>query len=174
MGYFRKFLTLPYGGSEVQNILTAVLPSRLNIDKSFVYQSHTVADGESAESLSEKLYGTSHHYWTIFVINAVINPYTDWPLASDVIEEFVDKKYGDKYAIHHFWDNQKNRIVDDFDDAEFRLVPVSTLPFYIIPVSNLEYETDLNNRRREIVVVNPRYIDRFVEAYNDAIQGKSE
>ena len=33
MGYFKKFGQIDYGGVKAANILTAVLPSRLNIDK---------------------------------------------------------------------------------------------------------------------------------------------
>lgn len=173
MGYFKRFPTLPYAGTEVQDILTAVMPSRLNVDRSYAFQNYTVGDGETAEGLAEKLYRNASYYWTLYVINSMVNPYLDWPMATAELEEYTERKYDDKFGVHHFWDNQINRIVDDFDEADFRAMPVESLPFYIIPVTNLQHETELNNRKRDIIVVNPRYIDRFVEVYTDAVQGKS-
>lgn len=173
MGYFKKFPTISYQGVDVQDILTAVLPSRLNVDKSYVFQDYTVPDGESAEGVAERMYRNSSLYWTLYVANSMVNPYIDWPMSSQVLEDFTDKKYGDRFGVHHFWDNEIDRIVDDYDESEYRAMDVEDLPFYIIPVTNLSYEIELNNAKRSIVVVNPRYVDQFVELYTDAVQGKT-
>ena len=172
MGYFKKFGTIKYNGEDVANILTAVLPSRLNIDKAFVYQNYSIADGETPESLAGKLYKDPQLYWTILVVNNIVNPYTDWPIEESVFEEFVRKKYTDIVGVHHFYDNRIDRICDDVADAEYRSMPASALPYYIIPKTNLEYEREINMARREIIVVNPRYVSQFVEIYHRAIEGK--
>ena len=173
MGYFKKFGQIDYGGVKAANILTVVLPSHLNIDKAFVYQNYNVIDGETPESIADKLYKDPQLYWTILVVNSIVNPYTDWPIEESVFEEFVSKKYGDIFGVHHFWDNRIDRICDDVADAEFRVIPAEDLPYYIIPKTNLDYEREINEERREIIVINPRYVSQFVEVYNRAIEGKS-
>ena len=90
-----------------------------------------------------------------------------------MFEEFVRKTYADIVGVHHFYDNRIDRVCDDLADAEFRAMPAEDLPFYIIPKTNLEYERGINEARREIIVVNPRYVAQFVEIYNRAIEGKS-
>jgi hypothetical protein len=172
MGYFKKFGTIEYAGQKAANLLTAVLPSRLNIDKAFVYQNYTIMDGESPESIADKMYKDPQLYWVLLVVNNIVNPYTDWPIEESVMEEFVQKKYGDVFGVHHFTDNRIDRVCDDVADAEFRAMPAGDLPFYIVPKTNLDHEREINEGRREIIAVNPRYVSQFVEIYNRAIEGK--
>lgn len=172
MTYFRKFGTMQYQGQEARNILTAVLPSRLNIDKSFVYQKYTIKSGDTPESLADQLYQDANLYWVIFVVNNIINPFTDWPVEDGVFDEFVSKKYGNPNGIHHFMDNRIKRICDDVDDATFRAMPPANLPFYIVPVTNQQHEQALNDEKRDILLVNPRYVNQFVETYTRAVEGK--
>lgn len=172
MSYFKKFGTISYNGTQARNILTAVLPSRLNIDKSFVYQKYMIKSGDSPESLADTLYQDANLYWVFLVVNNIINPMTGWPIDDAVFDEFVTKKYGNPDGIHHFIDNRINRLCDDVDDAAYRAVPVNTLPFYIVPITNQAHEQALNDEKREIVVINPRYVNQFVETYNRAVEGK--
>lgn len=171
MGYFRRFEPRLYRGSSATNILSAVLPSRMNIDQAFVYQKYTIADGETPEGLAERFYGDANLYWTILVANDLIDPLTDWPVADDVFEEFVTLKYGSLYGVHHYLDNQNDRMADDLDDAKYRQADPGTLPFYIVPITNMEHERELNNQKRGILIINPNFISQFVEIYGRAIEG---
>lgn len=172
MSYFKKFPKFNYDTEQAVNILTAVLPSRMNIDNAYVYQNHRIGEGETAESIAEKIYSDANLYWTIFIVNNIINPFTDWPVQDDVFYEYVEKKYGSLTAINHYLDNRTNKMVDDLDDSKYRLMNVSSLPFYIIPVSNEQHERNLNDQKRDISVINPRYINQFVEIYHNTVQGK--
>lgn len=173
MSYFKNFGTLDYKEQTARNILTAVLPSRFNVDRSYVYQNYRVADGETPESIAEKFYKDSELYWVLLVINAIVNPFLDWPMDSKQLEEFVLLKYDQQVnGIHHYFDNRIGRISDDVDSAAWAAMPPADLPYYIIPKTNLSWERELNDIRREIVVVNPRYVQQFVEVYNRAIEGR--
>ena len=172
MGFFKKFKAIPYKGADAVNLLTAVLPSRLNVDKAFVFQNYTIKDGETPESLANVLYKDPQLYWVLLVINSIVNPFTDWPVPDGNFPEFVFLKHGNPDGIHHYYDNRLERIVDDVSDSEFREMPQSDVPFYIVPVTNFQYEREINEAKREIIVVNPRYVNQFVEVYGRAIEGK--
>lgn len=175
MDFFSKFPTTKYMGEDARNLLICVLPSRVNIDDAFIMRPHRIAEGETPEGLAYMLYDDAKLYWTILVINNIVNPFIDWPISDRAMPEFVEKKYGANHIhdVHHYRDNRQNgRWVDDFDEAGFRALPNDQLPYYIIPVSNEEYEREVNEKKRDILVINPRYIHRFVEAYNNAVQGK--
>lgn len=171
MGFFAKFPKIEYDRRTAVSILTSVLPSRMNIDNSFIWQRHRIAE-ESPESLAYDLYRDANLYWVILVTNNIIDPFTDWPVPEDAFEEFVNKKYNNKpNEVHHYFDNRTDDIVDDFNEAKFRQMPNADLPYYIIPVTNYTHEKNLNDAKRDILVVNPKYINEFLETYEKALQG---
>lgn len=172
MSYFSNFEKIEYDGRTVSNILTSVLPSRLNIDKTFIYQKYKIVEGETPESVSEKLYGDSKLFWVLLTVNAIIDPFTEWPIRESDLEEYVTLKYGSLNGIHHFFDNQAGRICDDFDESAYREMDVADLPFYIIPVTNFSEEKTINETKRDILAINPGLVNSYVEVYGRAIEGK--
>lgn len=200
MGFFTNFPKTNYAlegnAKDVVNILTAALPQHLSVDQSYVFQHVIVSSGQRPEGLAEALYKEPNYYWTILVVNDIVNPYLGWPMADDELEDYVMRKYsGVPYGVHHFYNVRLQRLADDVDDAEYRAIfdgddvelsvngdvlitnnsdtilvgLATTLPEWVMPVTNLEYERDLNNRRKEIVVISPRFITQFVDAYNKAL-----
>lgn len=174
MGYFKKFDKIKYDNQDAVNILLSVLPSRLDVDKMYVYQNYIIANGETPESISDKIYKDAKLYWTILVVNSIVNPYNEWPIDDSVLEKWVSKKYKnqDLMNVSYYFDNRINRVCDDVDDAHWRTVDNSNLPYYIIPKTIIQYEKEKNEIKRSIVVINPRYIHQFVESYEKAIEGK--
>lgn len=174
--FFRKFDSIPYDldglKKTVTNILTAVLPRRLNVDETYIFQRFTVSSGMTPESVADKLYSRPEEYWTILVINDIVNPYLDWAMSDEEVELYVTKKYGDPYAIHHYTWIETGKYLDEVDEAHWRNEPPEDLPELIHPVTNLEHETNLNQSRREIIVINPRYLSQFIESFNRAVEGK--
>lgn len=178
MTFFKKFDSIEYKldgySKEAMNIITAAILKRLNVDKTFVYQKYTVPAGATPESLANELYRDPKLYWTILIVNSIINPFLDWPVPDHVLEEIVVKKYGSVGHIVHFKDMTTGFILDDVDDANIRQLIENghSIPHNIHPVTSLEYETDLNRMRAQIVVVAPKYINRFVDLFNKSIEGK--
>lgn len=173
MSFFKKFPSIVYKGQKAESLITAVNPSHMGVDKSFVFQRYTIKELESAEAVADLLYKDANLYWTIFVINNIVNPFLDWPVSDSELEEIVVLKYGDVNSISHYFDNRLNRICDDVDEAAYRLVPASTLPFYIVPVTHYAAEKEANDSKRDITVINPKYISQFVETYYKALEGKT-
>ncbi len=176
--YFKKFPTIEYtldgNTRRIVNILTAVLPRRLNVDKTYLYQKYIIPSGERPESTAENLYRDPNLWWTFFVINGLVNPYTDWRMADEELEEYCRRKYGeDVNKIHHYTNNATGKRVDEVDEAAYRLLPNSALPAHITPVSNLGYESEKNSERGNILVVNPRYISQFIDSYMKALEGRT-
>lgn len=174
--FFKKFKNVLYSldgySKEVTNILTAVLPRRLNVDETYIFQKYQVSSGQTPESVAEELYKSPHDFWVLLVINDIVNPYLDWAMADEEVEAFTIKKYGNPYGIHHYTWIQTGKYLDEMDEAHWRAQPPEDLPELIHPVTNLEYETDQNLERRQIIVINPRYFSKFVESFQKALEGK--
>lgn len=162
-----KSMVYPYdGGVELAALVLANLPVRLNIDRTFIIEKKFVGDGETAESLAWRLWKRPDYHWVLLYVNAIRDPYTEWPMRDGNIQAYANKKYGFETMniIHHFVDVNTAEIV------EANLVP--PYPANLSPVSYLEHERNLNNARRNIVAITPKYISVFVDAYNELIAGK--
>ena len=64
------------------------------------YNYYTVEDGETPDSLSEKFYGDPQFNWVIVLYNNLFDPFYDFPLSRNDLEDFINKKYdGDALFI---------------------------------------------------------------------------
>ena len=173
---FKKMgvLTYPYdGGVELAAIALANLPSRLNIDKSYLIESKIVRDGESPEALAHLYYKRADLHWTLLYINSIRDPYTEWPMREGFIRTYADAKYNlDSMAtIHYLIDTRDGRVIDGSEMAGI-VAASPPYPLHIHPVSYFEHEQTANNKRREIIAVSSRYIHDFCDLYEDLLRGK--
>jgi hypothetical protein len=189
------FINDPKNKKTVTNILTAFFLRKLGFNQNLMYESYVIKDNDTLESLSNMIYKTPLHYWTILVVNDIIDPYTEWAMPSDILEKFTAKKYKDGKklkrtdgtfyqipfsagieGIHHFFNIQTGRQCDEFEDAYYREM-YELNPAYlgnnIIPVSNLSYESDLNLKKRQIYLVNRNQITSFEEDFNKMLSGRA-
>lgn len=179
MSFFKKFGTIEYKlegfSKEAMNIVTAAVLKRLNVDKTYVYQSYIVQAGMTPEGLAYELYNDPHKYWSILLVNGIVNPFLEWPVNDTVLEELIIAKHGSVNKILHFIELDTEFQLDDVADAQMRawIAEGNPMPHNIHPVTALEYETNLNRERAKITVVAPRYINRFVDLFNKTIEGKA-
>lgn len=174
---FDKFGTTPYTvdgySKEAMNILTAAIIKHINVDQAFVYQRYIVPAGTTPESLADELYSDASKYWTILLVNAIVNPFLDWPMDAQTLEEYVKVKYADPDSVLYFTNLQTGKMYDDVAAEGFfaLLEDGDPLPQNVHPVGPLEHEAIENSRKSEIVVIAPRYINIFVDTFNKSIQG---
>jgi len=174
---FDKFSTTPYSldgySKEAMNILTAAIVKHVNVDQAFVYQRYIVPAGTSPESLAYELYSDADKYWTILLVNGIVNPFLDWPMDAHTLEEYVKVKYTDPESVLYFTNLQTGKQYDDVASEAFYalLENGDPLPQNVHPVSPLEHEANENSRKSEIMVIAPRYINIFVDTFNKSIQG---
>jgi hypothetical protein len=158
-----------------------------------MYENYVVKDTETPEILSERFYKSPLHYWALLIINDIVDPFSEWAMTSDVLEQFTAKKYKEKRklkrvdgsyyeiplsdgtgGIHHFINIKTGRQCDEFEDAFYREVyainPVN-IGNNIIPVSNIEYESEENLKKRQIFLINRGQIASFEEDFRKMLSG---
>lgn len=199
MFFFSKFPKTEYAMAssekkQVTNILTAFFLRKVGSLKKMLFQKYTVRDDDSVESLSEKLYKDPMHYWSLLVVNDIVDPYSEWAKPFNILEKFVAKKYANGLQIqkadgtvqtlagsagsggvHHFFNIMTDRRCDDVEDAYYRAIWVqdpNRVGKNIIPVSNFEYEREIDIERRSILAILPGHITRFEEDFSKMLQGK--
>ena len=141
----------------VSNILTRITVSDQMLSSIYMYDQYSIQDGETPESLSYDFYGDTQYHWVIMICNNIIYPWNQWPMSTDSLNDHIKKKYGvgQMYATHHYIDGD-GFVVNSGTGTS--------------PVSNYQYETELNDTKRSINILNPQLINSFVSQFKLLIQ----
>ena len=68
-----------------------------------LYDHYDIAEGETPEIISERIYGTPYYHWVIMLVNQRYDYVNDFPLSQLELDSLIDKKYGDKkYHVHDY------------------------------------------------------------------------
>jgi hypothetical protein len=188
MTYFSKLPLIPYSVDSgrtfkvVSDILRRVSVNQQTKENYAIYEEYTIQDGETPESVSFKLYGDPQYHWVVMLLNDIIDPRYDWPLTDTQLFDFVDTKYsgnisGVKYHTLSADDDTVvdstqltiNREVDEFGTG----IVVGTELTYpsAYPITNLAYESKLNEEKRTIRVLRPKLLSAFVSEFEALING---
>lgn len=57
------------------------------------FYDYLVEDGETPEIVAHKFYGNSNKHWIVLMMNDIAHPQFDWPLSTNSLELYIDKKY---------------------------------------------------------------------------------
>ena len=122
-----------------------------------VYDLYDIKDGETPEILAERFYGTPIYHWAIMLANDRYDYINDFPIASNVFEEYVRSKYGESHLddVHHY-ETETGLVVDS--DWVGRL-----------EVSNYIYEEKENEKKRVIKVISKSIIDQVAREFSKAL-----
>lgn len=160
--YFSK---LPYGVFNIQgtqflltNILTRIIPSKSLKENLTLYEEYMVKDGETPEMVSNNFYDNPEYHWVILLVNDITHVWDQWVLPYNILTDYVISKYGEDniYDIHHYYD-ENNYIVNQADSVG--------------SVTNLDFETEENEKRRSIKILNPLLLSAFVKEFEKLIKG---
>ena len=171
MSYFSMFPKLFYDhkGNEKLNLQTNLM-TRLIVrtdvkDDLFDFDYYNVQDGETPEMIAHKYYDDSELHWTIFLANNIVDYYEDWPMSTQRFEQFVKEKYDNPGAIHHY------EITQTSGDTTVTIdVGMNTTEYpSATPISNYTYEDRLQEQKRQIRLIHPRYISQIVEEFENKV-----
>lgn len=57
------------------------------------YYSYIVSDGDTPESIADKIYGSSQYHWIVLLMNDIVHPQFDWVLDKKSFDDYVNTKY---------------------------------------------------------------------------------
>ena len=127
-------------------------------------QTITVPDGYTIEQVSDKFYSSPDYHWVIMAVNDIVDARKEWPMGNSDLLAYCKKKYGETgiYLPHHYRTSDEPKLVVDYDAADLASDAINV-------VSNYEYEEELNNGKREIKILDPKYLAEFVSVYSNLI-----
>ena len=180
MAYFSRFPLMAYDVKGDRNF--KLLPNILKRVKlrsglrsgSFLFDNYDVKDGERPEDVAFKWFGDARYHWIILMTNNVTDRYYQWPLTQPQFQEHLTDKYGagNEDDTHHFekttdsgktsssGPNDYSHLVECNEDDENPAI-----------ITNRQYEQRLQDEYREIKLLDKRYLNTFVEEFENLIKG---
>ena len=165
--YFENFPVIPYDSlgdyttKDVTNILRRVA-LRTNVRTNvLLYDTYDVREGETPESIADKLYDDSELHWVIMIVNNITDRYHGWPMNGAQFLQYLNDKYSDVDGVHHYEIAQTSgdttQIINiGTDNTNY---PSATL------ITNREYEQAEQDKKRKIRLLDPQYIQQFVDEF---------
>ncbi len=139
------------------------------------FKKYTIVDGERPETLAEKAYGDQFLDWVILLTNNMVNAQYDWPRSNYEMYRIVEEEFDDPYSeINHYeiretiGQYQAGLHVDEtFYNGTHKININGTVTTkngneIASPVTVAEYYQAENEKKREIYLLKPRYLDSFV------------
>lgn len=153
---------------EIANFTVSILIEKMNLTSDVIFKPLVIREGDTAEIVSNFIYGNPSFWWTVLLVNEAINPFNSWLRKREEIE-YANKGIND---LLFFIDTRTNRIVDDimFEEMKKLRDEGKLLPEYINPVYRNEYDLDKNEVMRKIWVISPDFIHTFVQLYEDLLR----
>lgn len=69
-----------------------------------LYDEYDIKDGETPELVADKFYNNPSLHWVVLNYNDIIDPRFDWPLDTNNLVRYVNGKYANSTAVHHYED----------------------------------------------------------------------
>ena len=163
--YFENFPGIYYKGKDVTNLLRRVGVRTKAKTNMVMFETYDVKEGETPEMIADKLYGDSTLHWVVLMVNNIVDRYHEWPMAGNQFLDYVNEKYSNPSATHHYEIAQSSgkttvKIDIGTDNTDY---PTATI------ITNYEYEEKEQDRRRKIRLLEPSFIDDFVAEFKDLI-----
>ena len=141
---------------------------------SFLFDTYDVQDGENPEDIAFKLYGDPELHWVILMTNNVTDRYYQWPLTQPQFQEHLTDKYGagNEDATHHFEKTQDSGKTSSSGPNDFsHKVECNSDDGDPDIITNRIYEQRKQDEYRSIRLLDPRYLDAFIEEFDSLIRG---
>lgn len=126
-----------------------------------------VQNGETPEILADNFYGDQKYYWIILLFNNIKDRFYDWPLDNVQFENYINDKYTNPNAVHHYEITQESGSTSSSDDSH-KIQVNSTTPG-ATAVTNYEYEERLQLKKRLIRVLRPQFLSLFMVEFTSLI-----
>jgi len=172
--YFDSFPKILYdskGDGEVKivtNLLKRVAVRTKIKTNALILDTYNVKNGETPESIADKLYDDPELHWVVLMVNDITDRYHQWPMYEQQFNTYVNEKYSNPDGVHHYEISQTSgdtsvKVEVYNNSALFS----GDTDFYsgASIITNRQYEEREQDKKRQIKLLDPAFLDQFVEEY---------
>tara|TARA_B100001175_G_scaffold313203_1_gene320414 strand:- start:1649 stop:2191 length:543 start_codon:yes stop_codon:yes gene_type:complete len=174
--YFAQFPTIFYDavGKTDPKIVTHLLKRVAVHSKArsvtALYDTYDVKNGETPEMIAHKYYDDAEYHWVVLLVNNITDRFHQWPMNTRQFLAHLAERYDNVDATHHYEINQESgdtsvkiNIGTSNVDVDGNTISDATL------VTNREYEESKQDTLRRIKLLDPLYLEQFVEDFERLI-----
>ena len=176
--YFESFPKIFYDSvgqgnpKVVTNLLRRVAIRAKVKTNTMLYDTYDVKSGETPEIIADKLYQDPELHWIVMLVNNITDRYHQWPMKEQQFNTFLNEKYDNPDGVHHY------EISQESGDTSTKIEVYANEALYTRDtdfynsatiVTNREYEEREQDKKRQIRLLDPRYVDEFVDEFEGLI-----
>ena len=173
MPYFNEFPVIDYNLSgvngntkEITDIWRRVKVRSKIANNVALFDKFDVPEGDSPETVAYKVYGDAEYFWVVTLMNNIVNRYYDWPLDEYNFQQYLKDKYDNPAGIHHYEITQSSGKQTGDGPADYsHKLEVNSDTVGAESVSNIEYERREQDKKRQIRILLPQYLNAFEEEF---------
>ena len=167
--------TSVYDYNQVKNIFKRAVLRQDVVDSYFQFNKYLIQGDDRPDNVASKVYGDANLDWVVLTTNNIINVRDEWPMSQGDLQNYLTNKYTSAQLsyVHHYETLQivdsyqrliqpKGLIVEEGHSVTFVDRGVSKTESKTKSVSYLEYEIDLNDTKREINILQSRYVETYL------------
>ena len=165
--YFEKFPVILYdsvGNGDfkfVTNLLRRVGLRAKVKSNVLLFDTYDIRSGQTPEEIADKLYDDPELHWVILMVNDITDRYHQWPLNENQFIAHINDKYDNIDAVHHYETTQTSGDTT----LKIDVGTVNTDYPSATAITNYEYEVAREDKKRQIRLLDPRYLDPFIEEF---------
>ena len=194
MSYFREIPNLRYpsflqekGSSfdyvEAKNLFRRT-KLRDDLQNNFtLFDKYEIVEGMRPDNVAQELYESDQFDWVVLLVAGITNVRNEWPLSNRDLYHYALDKYGDSLNSSMFFETTevkdtsgrlilpKGKVVDQNFTIPKPGAPNATIN-PVVGISNFEYETRINDEKRNIFVLRLEYLQEFVNDFRELMTYK--
>ena len=165
----------------VKNLFKRTKISEVIFNDLTFFTKYQIISDERPDNVAFKVYGDSNLDWMVLLSNNIINVQQEWPLEHNSYYDYLIGKYGSDAAlqnIHHYETQEiKNSVGKVVVPKGLEVPSTFSITFFdtglrsektvstniVTEITNQVYEDRLNDEKRNINIIKPRFIGLVIE-----------
>ena len=152
------------------------------------FEKYQIIGDDRPDNVAYKVYNDETLDWVVLLANNILDVYSEWPMTQRTFDKYVLDKYNDYNTLYNgikHWKTTETRdsngtvivpgglIVDEkfslqyYDNGEYQEARNFT-----VPVTNYEYEIELEEKKRNIYILKPAYLNIVFDDIKDIMEYK--
>lgn len=170
---------------EVKNIFKRGFLREDIFSKLSFFEKYKIEGNERPDNIAYKVYNDSNLDWVVLIANNITNIQTEWPMENSIFDLYLRDKYGKGLSTEEEIYNNIYNGVHHYETTEVKnrqgvvIVPTGlqvengySVSYYdyidelqidsgniAVPVTNYQYEENIENNKRNIYLLKPRYLN---------------
>ena len=138
-----------------------------------MFDKYEIPEGARPDIVAEELYGNPEFDWIVLTVAGILNVRNQWPLNNRDLYNYCLDKYGESLNSNRFFETTKvkdsngrlilpkGKVVDSNFTIPKPGEPTATIN-PVTGITNFEYETRLNDEKRNIFILKEGYLQQFL------------